>query len=110
MDGRNVNGSKYASITGTSVIPDGRGQFLRGKNNGRGDGQENPAGDLIIGTQQTDEFKSHFHSMAGSFLNNGLAGGGQGVLTQSGATNTGDTGGLETRPKNITVNFFIKIN
>lgn len=42
-DGRSVTGSRYASLTGSASVPDLRGVVLRGKNNGRNDGKENPS-------------------------------------------------------------------
>lgn len=42
-DGRSVTGSRYATLTGKTTIPDLRGVTLRGKNNGRSDGYENPS-------------------------------------------------------------------
>ena len=115
MDGRSVTGSDYESITGESTIPDARGQFLRGKNNGRNDGNENPDGDLDLGTYQADEFKSHTHLSSGNFgpfgsegsySTNGLFAN----ATTSAIARTSSTGGNESRPKNITINYFIKIN
>jgi hypothetical protein len=105
-NGRNVAGSKYATLIGAS-IPDLRGQFLRGKNNGRSDGQENPDGDVALGTPQTDELRSHTHT----FFKHNIQGGGAGPAVNQGGSNinTSATGGAETRPKNVTVNFFIKI-
>ena len=61
-DGRSVTGSAYATITGTTAIPDMRGLFLRGKNNGRTDGNKNPDGDLGLGAIQGDQIVSHVHS------------------------------------------------
>lgn len=181
-DGRSVDGSSYAVMTGQTSVPDLRGMVLRGKNNGRSDGRENPSvvlkGDLTLGsflindldsqfiedirigakvsgvglppnakvvakdvearsvtlnlaaisTQgdvtltfeseyslgefQADRFKSHqhedryqdntgeYHEQAGGWLTHQVD-----QYRQSGAT-----GGNETRMKNVTVNFFIKIN
>src|ERR1700761_330867 len=48
-DGRNVAGSTYTDITGNSNIPDFRGLFRRGKNNGRADGFQNPDGEIGLG-------------------------------------------------------------
>jgi len=107
MDGRSVVGSSYEAVTGNSTIPDARGQFLRGKNNGRSDGQENPDGDSTLGTQQTDELISHTHS-GGQTAGSGVGGNGGSWVT--GPANVGNTGGNETRPKNITVNYFIRID
>ena len=54
MDGRSIVGSKLADITGITNLDDARGLILRGKNNGRSDGAQNPDGDLAIGTYQSD--------------------------------------------------------
>jgi hypothetical protein len=61
-DGRNVAGSDYHAITGSVVIPDMRGLHYRGKNNGRSDGNQNPGGDLALGTFQSDDAKAHVHT------------------------------------------------
>lgn len=47
----------------TFKIPDLRGMFLRSKNNGRADGNQNPDGDLALGVVQQDAFKSHTHTV-----------------------------------------------
>lgn len=62
-DGRSVVGSAYESLTGNSTIPDVRGRFFRGKNNGRSDGNENPSGELALGTFQADALKDHTHDI-----------------------------------------------
>lgn len=123
MDGRNVNGSKYSTITGNSNIPDARGLFLRGKNNGRIDGLQNPDGDLAIGTYQSDAFASHTHIQNShnhstnipALAASGTDGGPAYINTTASVTGSTtatnqNSGGNETRPKNITVNYFIKIN
>jgi hypothetical protein len=53
-DGRSVTGSRYETVTGNANIPDLRGRFLRGKNNGRNDGLENPGGELNLGQNQSE--------------------------------------------------------
>jgi hypothetical protein len=125
MDGRGVGGSTYETITGSSTIPDARGQFLRGKNNGRADGQENPDGDVALGTYQADEFASHNHG--GGNHNHTYNKGGSDAFNGPFSDSTNDQnppdgvtdnsgviinteGGNETRPKNVTINYFIKIN
>ena len=135
MDGRSVVGTKYETITGDSVVPDARGIALRGKNNGRVDGNENPDGDAALGT-----FQDHMTSNTGLSVPSGGShphtqtqvainfGGGRVNVSNSysseatftnAAVNilaTGSdhthtiTGGNETRMKNVTVNTFIKID
>jgi hypothetical protein len=62
-DGRNVAGSGYATLTGSSTIPDLRGIFLRSKNGARSTGTGNPDGDLAVGTYTADRFLSHTHTI-----------------------------------------------
>lgn len=69
-DGRSVTGSRYSSITGSANVPDLRGVAIRGKNNGRSDGNQNPDGDLALGTYQGDLFTQHDHG-GGSHTHNG---------------------------------------
>ena len=122
-DGRDVTGSAYADLTGNNNIPDLRGMFLRGKNNGRSDGSENPDGDVVLGTQQDGAFKEHSHSVIYNsgvavvqdgtkvFSNAGNTWENAGGETSSSTTNMIDnSGGNETRPNNVTINYFIKVN
>lgn len=121
MDGRSVAGSKYASMTGNNSIPDARGLVLRGKNNGRGDGAQNPDGDLALGTFQNDAMQGHAHRSSNAYAGNpgGGANAGGSFLTLSqvtvdqlisdGANGTPRTAS-ESRMKNVTVNHFIRIN
>jgi hypothetical protein len=111
-NGRDISGSRYASITGSATIPDLRGVVLRGKNNGRSDGNQNPDGDLALGQYQGDANGSHDHARAlvsiGGGSSQGPAFGGNGNFGYGNTTVA--TGGNETRARNITVNTFIKIN
>lgn len=138
MDGKSVVGSIYETLTGNSTIPDGRGQFVRIENNGRTDGKENPDA-TPVGAQQDQATKpngllagsntssdgAHNHSTAsgycGQFGNatsggitqlNGCHGGTRDATsTHPAHTHTVNvTDGSETRPKNITANYFIKID
>ena len=110
-DGRNISGSDLAVLTGWTVAPDLRGVFLRGKDHGAG---VNPDGDTPEGTYQLDEFASHTHSTNYQHSDNGDGAGYAliNVASFAGSTDGSTTsqGGLETRPKNIIVNYFIKIN
>ena len=113
-----VIGTMYGQGDGSTTfnLPDYRGYFLRGWDNGagrdtdaasrtnRGDG----TGGDNIGSKQEDAFKSHNHTY--QKYNNLLAGmSGQGAGWAFKSTqNSGDTGGSETRPKNISVQYCIK--
>jgi hypothetical protein len=120
MDGRDVTGSDLAVVTGNNTLPDARGVFLRGKNNGRSDGNENPDGESAIGTFQNDQNLAHNHLVPSWYVFSG------GSPTAAQTTDTGLSAGTknissagsggpgrdgsEARPKNITVNTFVKIN
>jgi len=58
--GQNVSGSKYHTLTGQTNVPDCRGRFLRGKNNGvsQGDGD----GERALGSYQNSRIADHKHS------------------------------------------------
>lgn len=113
MDGRSVTGSKYASVTGKSTIPDVRGTFLRAKGS-----TYNPDGDLAVGTYTADKFAAHGHKNYNN-ASNGASGTSQLSVswTDSLGSNTtptfnsmSNTGGNETAPRSTTVNVFIRIN
>jgi len=125
-DGRNVAGSKYNSITGFGNAPNPRGRALRGKDNGAG---QNPDGDVALGTNQADQFDqhnhgggNHTHNSANTYRPGDFAsmvypvGGQNGQFPQTFATGNpnstviANNGGNETRMRNTTVNFFIRIN
>jgi hypothetical protein len=111
MDGRSVVGSAYATVTGFTAVPDARGMVLRGRNNGRADGKENPDGEIGLGAYQADEIRAHSHTVETSQTQEGVGrftGGSS--LNEPSILSTNNFGGNETRMKNITVNHFIKIN
>lgn len=97
-----VIGTEYGAGDGSTTfqLPDDRGQFIRGWDDGAGIDSGR-----VFGSLQTDEFKSHDHTQNASGSNNlgssgsgtymrGLAGGNQGT------SGVFATGGDETRPKN----------
>jgi microcystin-dependent protein len=76
-------------------LPDCRGQFIRGHDQGAGV----DAG-RVFGSQQGDAFASHSHGATGA--TNFANGGGAGAFQTAGNTwQTGTAGGTETRPKNV---------
>ena len=103
-------GTIYGSGDGSTTfnLPDLRGEFIRGWDDGKGTdtGRE-------MGSKQLDEFKSHKHE----YLRNPHSSG-EGVHAYRGIGDpyllnrpTGDTlntGGSETRPRNIALNYIIK--
>ena len=85
-------------------LPDLRGEFIRGWDDGRGV----DIGRTIFSTQ-SDLFKSHHHSF--TFFSGYAAGGGTGAVydyTGNSGRDTGDTGGYETRPRNIAFNYIVR--
>lgn len=130
-DGRSVVGSRYETITGSANIPDARGTFLRSKNNGRADGNQNPDGDLTLGQFTGDAIRNitgQANIIGEPYGIDGSASGAFNKLTgfpndrTPQTTNTDECGAIQldasnvvptaadNRPKNITVNTFIKIN
>lgn len=108
-----AGGAEYAALNPANVPikPNLNGAFLRGRDYATTAAQfRNPDGKTLVGTFQPDDFKSHHHpthvpaSIGGDRTSRGDAWYGDG------GQNTGDFGGTETRPKNATVNFFIRIN
>lgn len=111
LNGSSILNSDLHRIFGWAKLPDARGLFLRGKQNGRSDNNGNPDGDLALGEYQRDMFESHTHSYtAYQFPNMGSSGKVVGVWGSSTDKSTGFAGGIETRPRSITVNIYIKIN
>ena len=124
----NVIGVTYGPGDSVSTfrLPDYRGQFLRGWNHGstvdtdcntrtnRGDGR---SGDYV-GTKQTDEFRSHSHDFRQSAKFEGQFWPVEsdripmGVAARIGSRTASsviyNSGGSETRPKNIAVMYIIR--
>lgn len=94
----------------TFRVPDLRGEFLRGLDNGRG-------ADVgrVIGTFQGDLVRDHTHPYSNGSNNNGAGGysGTGNILNQNTTAATtggvnGGFGGSETRPRNIPILWAIK--
>jgi hypothetical protein len=91
-------GTSFGAGDGSTTfkLPDLRGEFVRGWDDGRGI-------DIgrTFGSSQLDDFKSHTHGLAMGYtdLDMGLVGGGK--APQYGTQSTNATGGTETRPRNV---------
>lgn len=99
----NVNPSSNRSTTGDYIIlPDLRGEFIRGWDDSRG-----VDSGRAFGTAQADELESHNHTSA-TFA---VGSGGSATVLQSNAAGAGvvqNTGGSETRPRNVALLACIK--
>ena len=127
MRGQSIAGSDLSTKTAgrtspVNTLPDTSGKFLRDK-----DGLA-----ANVGETQTDELKSHNHEITFIRMNisTGIDGTGSGFGVIGWGGNSGtlvspvtnryspsdalgaihDTGGSETRPTNMTVNMYVKIN
>ena len=98
-------GTLYGIGNGSTTfnLPDLRGEFIRGYDNGR-----NVDTGRLLGSAQTDAFESHSHS-------GGQIGAPSGVAWSNPASDlvpdggqTGNTGGTETRPRNIAMYYIIR--
>jgi phage-related tail fiber protein len=85
-------------------VPDKRGYFARGWDDGRG-----VDSGRVFGSLQADELRAHTHTVpaqsnanSGTFVEDADGSG------SPQAVNTGSTGGAETRPVNIALAYFIK--
>ncbi|WP_263603458.1 hypothetical protein [Chryseobacterium sp. PET-29] len=124
-DGREVANSTFSKISGSSLAPDLRGVFLRGLNSfdinppstvKTIDTNQKDPENRIVGSLQTDDFKNHFHTTTLNVFGHRNDGyprqedmdpGNWGGYMK---VNTDSKGGIETRPKNISIYYYIKIN
>lgn len=86
------------------VIPDMRGEFSRGLDNGRG-----IDGSRANGSAQAQAIQAHTHT-----YNDAMNGTGSGNVTSGGTQGTtasisGSAGGTETRPRNVAWTYFVKL-
>jgi hypothetical protein len=89
-----ILGSNYGSA---GQLPDLRGEFIRGWDNGRG-----VDSGRVFGSSQADDFRSHSHTYTGT-VPKSLRGDGSGAddYADPGGFTTGSAGGTETRPRNV---------
>jgi hypothetical protein len=123
-DGRTVSSSLYAKNGGGENAPDLRGVFLRGINDymvpgaGPSMAERLNSEKKVAGEFQADGVKKHTHNQIWGQKNSGIAGTvAQGnnladfkSYTMKQTTSENEGAAAETRPKNITVYYYIKIN
>jgi len=102
-----VLGTGYGSGDGSTTfnLPDLRGEFIRGWDDGRG-----VDASRVLGSAQTDDLKSHVHSTQSVVAGGGAVTGLQ-IATNGisqGFMTTTSTGGAETRPRNMALMAIIK--
>lgn len=101
----NKIGTIYGNGDGTSTfnVPDIRGEFIRGFDDGRG-----VDNNRVLGSKQGDLIKSHTHGMRSS----GESGSTGNYMAGASYTNrtiqTNSSGGSETRPRNISLLYCIR--
>ena len=108
--GQTVSNATFPSLvtflggTTSAALPDLRGEFLRGWDNGRGVDTGR-----VIKAWQADMFASHNHGITGSVAS--ATGGVSGNPVNPTGVNTwltNSTGGTETRPRNVAVLYCMK--
>lgn len=123
-DGRPVPGSKFAAVTGQQDVPDLRGVFLRCLNVidpaqpiALNPSRSDPDGTgRTAGSFQVDGFASHVHpyNVPNWTVSTGNGPYPDGLTYHGGEVNTqyqsAATGGSETRPRNVAVYYYIRIN
>ena len=87
-----------------SNLPDMRGEFVRGFDNGRG-----VDSGRAICSFQADDIKAHTHSVTTyAGVNSSVARIDAGIMSGESGNSTGSTGGTETRPRNVSMMYIIK--
>jgi len=101
-NGQSTSGyTELAALIGSNV-PDLRGEFVRGWDNGKG----TDTGRTLLSTQ-ADEFESHNHTI-NSYTGGGGPLGGHDGSAYNGSIATSYKGGTETRPRNVALMYIIK--
>ena len=101
-----VVGDTFGAGDGTTTfnLPDLRGEFIRGFDGGRG-----ADSGRVFGSFQADEIKSHAHTgVAGDAGSDPTRIGGGNRSVDSDTYTTNSVGGVETRPRNVALNYIIK--
>jgi len=110
---QNLEPTSPLGSLGVTQLPDGRGVFIRSMNMDRPADEGDADGNRPRGSFQKDAFANHSHPIkrASPGDNGGLLGGNvAAMLAGTFSTESSPTGGNETRPKNIALYLYIKIN
>lgn len=111
--------SKLFKTIGLKQLPDARGIFIRGLSLRRNDGNEDPFNQELgrqrkVGEYQNDSIKKHEHLYEHAFHDgrgkSGHSNPGVFASHKTVKTEPNIDAGLETRPKNISLFIYIKIN
>ncbi len=105
-NGQAFNKSLYPQLAAaypSGTLPDLRGEFIRGWDDGRGVDR----GRGIL-SWQADEFKSHTHTSSLYDAGSAAEYFGRSNWKPNGSVETGATGGNETRPRNIAFNYIVR--
>ncbi len=92
-----------AAVLGQANVPDLRGEFVRGWDNGAGV----DTGRALL-SSQSDEFKEHRHTIPSFNRSTATPGNDNPYRTRGGTENTSLVGGSETRPRNVALMYIIK--
>lgn len=114
-DGREVSTkTAFYEITGKTQLPDLRGMFIRGLNAERKDGKQDPEGDgRGVGEYQADTLQRHAHdNTAAGIWGRSFKGedGSPKTAHEKKDGKTGTTGGTETRPRNVALYYYVRID
>jgi len=112
-------GGRYGESATEFTIPDLRGMFVRGDNDGRSDAFKDPDARLEVypggsttgvGTKQADELKEHNHTARTARVHGHNSNGAwnNGPYDSRFTRSTNNRGGSETRPRNIATYYIMK--
>lgn len=98
-------GTTFGAGNGSTTfnLPDLRGEFIRGFDDGRG-----VDSGRVFGSSQSDDLKAHTHTAAGTVYSLAFLAAGSGRDFQNATVTTSSTGGAETRPRNVALLACIK--
>jgi len=117
-DGREIPNSKYEQLSSTNRVPDLRGLFIRGLNSFDPRNEPNHVDPLhadpdikrTAGSFQDCAIQAHSHPFVAAVTAGPYRTTGGYCAEAPTASTTGSTGGPETRPKNVAVFYYVRIN